>query len=84
MNLQIGVANMPINLILLTNGTLAFVRTDNFKALFDMSPSPDGVGAAFYEDSFEIGGEGFAYNTTYAYKEIPAMGQWLRQQEIKL
>jgi hypothetical protein len=83
MQMQVGIANMPINLVLRSDGVLAFVRVEQFKALFDMAPSPDGVSAAFYEDSFTIADEEYAYNTLYAYQEIPGMLAWLLQQKLQ-
>lgn len=78
---QVPVGNMPINLILLGNATVAFVRVANFKALFDQSES-GGVNAEFYESDFSVGGEVFQYNTAYPYKEIPQILQWLKAQNL--
>lgn len=82
MQMQVAVANMPINVVLLSNETLAFVRVADFKALFDMAPSPKGVGAAFYEKMFAIDDVDYEYNTAYAYKQIPSMLAWLQQQNL--
>ena len=82
MQMQVTVANMPINVVLLSNETLAFVRVADFKALFDMAPSPKGVGAAFYEQMFAIDGVDYEYNTAYTYKQIPGMLAWLQQQRL--
>jgi hypothetical protein len=78
---QVPVGNMPINLILLGNATVAFVRVANFKALFNPCEH-GGVDAEFYEADFSIGGEVFQYNTSYPYKEIPQMLQWLKSQNL--
>ena len=78
---QVAVGNMPINLLLLSNGYVAFVRVANFKALFDQSKEGDIV-AMFYEEDFTVGAETFQYNTSYAYKEIPDMLAWLKAQEL--
>lgn len=73
---------MPVNLVLLSNETLAFVRVADFKALFDMAPTPQGVSAAFYEQLFTIDEVEYDYNTAYAYKSIPKMLSWLQQQRL--
>ena len=73
---------MPINLLLLSNGSVAFVRVANFKTLFDQSEH-GGVSAIFYEDSFSIGSETYQYNVAYAYKEIPDMFCWLKVQKLE-
>lgn len=62
--IQVSIANMPVNLILLSNSTLAFVSVANLKALFDMAPAIYGVDAAFYESEFTIGEDLYSYNVT--------------------
>lgn len=62
---------------------MAFVRVAEFKALIDMAPTADGISASFYEDGFIIADEEYAYNTLYAYKEIPGMLTWLQQQNLQ-
>ena len=84
MQIQVAIANMPVNLVLLSNSTLAFVRVAQFKALFDTPPFEYGISAAFYEEDFSLGGETFAYNTAYEYKNIPNMLKWLQQQRLQL
>lgn len=78
---QVAVGNMPINLLLLSNGHVAFTRVANFKALFDQSNGGDIV-AMFYESDFTIGAETFQYNTSYPYKGIPDMLAWLKAQQL--
>ena len=82
MQVQVAIANMPINLVILSNETLAFVRVAEFKALFDMAPTPEGVCAEFYQDTFVIDGEAYEYNSAYAYKTIPKMLEWLQAQNL--
>lgn len=82
MQMQMALANMPINLVILSNGTLAFVRVTEFKALFDMASTPEGVSAEFYENMFLIDGVEYEYNSTYAYKTIPKMLKWLQAQNL--
>ena len=78
---QMPVGNMPINLVLLSNGQIAFVRVGNFKALFDQGEA-GGVSAVFYEEDFSIGKETYQYNTAYPYKEISDMLTWLQAQAL--
>lgn len=77
---QVAIANLPVNLICISNGTLAFVRTCEFKTLFENSPD----GATFYADSFEIAGKAYSYNTVYDYKQEPEMLEWLIAQKLSL
>lgn len=78
---QVAVGNMPVNLLLLSNGHVAFTRVSNFKALFDQC-NEGNVVAMFYEEDFTIGAETFQYNTSYPYKEFPDMLAWLKAQQI--
>ena len=80
---QVPIAGMPINLVCLSNETLAFIRVTDFKALFDMAPSSEGVDAAFYEDLFVIDEVEYNYNHCYSYKEIPSMKAWIIQQKLQ-
>lgn len=83
MQMQVAVGNMPINLVFLSNETLAFVRVNQFKALFDMSSIAGGTDAEFYEGLFVIDGVDYEYNTAYSYKAIPGMLSWLKQQKLQ-
>lgn len=80
--IQVPIGSMPINLLLLGSGEVAFARVANFKALFDMCPVVGGVDAAFYEDAFTIGSETYHYNTAYPYKDIPGMLSWIVAQKL--
>lgn len=82
MQMQVAVGSMPINLVLLSNETLAFVKVNQFKALFDMSPIAGGINAEFHEGLFVIDGVDYEYNTAYAYKTIPSVLSWLKQQKL--
>jgi len=79
--IQVPIGAMPVNLILLSNATLAFVKVANFGVIFDMPES--GVNAVFMEDDFRIGTETYFYNTVYEYKTIPNMLTWLKQQNLQ-
>lgn len=73
--------NFPVNLVLLSNGTLVFVRVANVGVLVDQAPK-DGVEALFTDNGFTIGNEELWYNTIYRYKEKPEMLKWLQQQNL--
>jgi hypothetical protein len=79
--MQIPIGQLPINLVLLSDGTLVFIKVANFGVIFDHKLG--GVDAIFHEDSFTINGTDYFYNTIYAYKEIPEMLQWLAQQNLQ-
>jgi len=78
---QIPIGNLPINLVLLSDGTLVFVRVAKFGCIIDQAPE-GGVGAVFYDDHFLVENEEFWYNTVYRYKEKPNMLKWLQAQNL--
>ena len=85
--LQVGIANLPINLILISGNaepSVAFVRVADFKPIFDMPEHPNGISAEFHNDKFLIDNEEYIYNHCYAYKSIPSLLAWLQQQRLTL
>ena len=79
---QIPIGTLPINLIALDNGDVAFVITQDFKSVIDQPSKDENVGAYFDKTSFSIADQSFSYSQRYAYKDIPVMLQWLKQQEL--
>lgn len=81
LQVQIPIGQMPINLILLSDGTVVFIKVATFGVIFDQKL--DGVSAIFEDDHFTLAESEFYYNTIYRYKEIPEMLQWLQQQNLQ-
>lgn len=79
---QVPIGNMPVQLVLLSDGTLVFIKVARFGTILDQAPE-GGVGAVFTDDNFQIDGEDFWYNTIYQYKEKPNMLKWLQQQNLQ-
>lgn len=77
---QVPICGLPVHLILLSDGTLVFIRVAKVGVIFDMPE--DGLDAILTDDGFSIAGEDFWYNTIYKYKEIPNMLTWLQQQKL--
>lgn len=81
--IQIGIGhNFPIGLILLSNGTLTFVKTSVVGVLYDQPGDKEAVHGIFTEEGFSLNDESFSYKVLYAYKEIPVMLRWLQQQKL--
>lgn len=80
---QVPIGSLPVNLITLDNGDVAFVTTSEFKAIIDLPSEDDNVGAYFDKVSFSIGDMSFSYSQRYNYKDIPVMLQWLKQQGLQ-
>ena len=83
---QVPLGNLPVNLVLIGNreqASVAFVRFQS-GTVFDQS---DDVSAGFFDENFLLfrngTNESFEYNTAYDYKNIPAMLQWLKQQNLQ-
>lgn len=77
---QIPLGGMPINLVLLSNGCIVFVKTCEFGVLFDYPEA--GLQAIFQEDHFRIGEEEYEYNWMYPYKTMPNLLAYLQQQNL--
>lgn len=78
---------LPISLILLTDGVhgqVAFIKTSQFKTIFDQPASPEAIAAVFDEEGFKIGEEEFNYNMSIEYKHNETLLKWLRQQNLQL
>lgn len=76
--MQVPIGNLPVHLVLLPGGHVAFVRVRDFKVIFDYSE----VEAVFTDVDFEIGTSSFNYNTAYDYKNIPEMLAWIQCQKL--
>lgn len=81
---QIQIGNMPIILVLLSNGGLVFVPIERIEAILDQGRE---VEASFFQDEFYFEDgvnqiEELSYNTIYNFKEYPLMLKWLKQQNL--
>jgi hypothetical protein len=76
---QIPIGQLPVNLVLLSNGCVVFIKVGPVGAIFDQG----GIDAAFFEDHFIIDGVEHWYNTIYEYKHIPGMLGWLIRQNLQ-
>jgi hypothetical protein len=77
---QVPIAGMPVNLILLSDGTIVFIKVGPVGVIFDQPET--GIVATFHESSFFIDYVEYSYNTIYRYKQIPSMLTWLQQQNL--
>lgn len=82
--LQVSIGEtFPVSLVLLSNGTLVWIKTTQFKPIYDSPSEPDSIAAVFSEDGFTIGDDEYSYNRIYEYKELPSMLKWLKQQQMQ-
>ena len=82
--LPIKLGSLPINLVLISDGSVAFVKAGNFKTICDSGDDGKQIVAIFDESGFQLGNtDNFCYNVAYKYKEIPDMLQWLMQQNLQ-
>lgn len=84
MQLAIPVARLPISIVLISDGTLAFVRTAAFHSIIDQPTCENCPTAIFTEQGFTIGEDSFDYNVKYLYKECGMMLQWLVAQKLEM
>jgi len=83
--LAVSIAGLPLQLVLISDGTVAFVLTAYGRCVIDQPEDASQVSAMFDESGFSIGVESqLAYNVAYRYKEIPCMLAWLKQERLSL
>lgn len=82
--------SMPLVLLCLSNGTIAFAKLTHFHPVIDMQEDNGLVKAEFHVDHIEFKSKSgetsqwFNYSTTYDYKQHPLMLGWLQQQNLQL
>jgi hypothetical protein len=75
---QVPLGNLPVQLILLQDGTLVFIRVSHVGYILDQGE----VSATFTDEGFIVGNLELWYNTIYSYKDKPELLQWLKQQQL--
>ena len=76
---QIPIGNLPIQLVCLETGAVAFVPVvPSFPVFFDIG-EPE---ALIDKEGLHIGEDSFAFNTAYVYKQYPSLVQWLKRQNL--
>lgn len=85
--LEVPIADTGLTLLLLSNGLLMIERNFNFMPLFDYDKN--GVSGVFDAQAFSLSEpdgswKEYDYGTAYPYKEMPALKQWLIQQNLQL
>lgn len=81
MQLRVPINNLPINLVLLSDGTLAFIRDKNMKTLFC---DDGGVSATFTKNNFWLDDVMYDYDSPMDYKENEKMLKWLQAQNLEM
>ena len=86
---QVPLGGLPIHLVVVgtqEQGSVVFVPIRQVGVICDYQ-TRENVSAWFDNDGFTLydqaGGEDFAYNTVYDYKNIPLMLRWLQQQNLQ-
>jgi hypothetical protein len=72
---------MPIGMLCLSNGNIAFFRLQEFETIFDQDEQGITV-ASFDMEDFDINGTVLKYDCQYNYKEIPELLEWLKSQQL--
>lgn len=76
-----------LQMILLSNGTLAIKPQPHFTPLADYMDG--GVEGIFFSDYFKLKGkdekefQDYQYGVTYPYKNMPVLKAWLVQQQLE-
>lgn len=90
---QIPLGGLPVNIVLVgdkVQGGVVFVKVAPVGLIVDQPEDKTKAMAVFTEDNFTICSQQmgepidqFEYDTAYNYKVIPAMLQWLKQQNLQ-
>ena len=79
--LQMPINNLPLSLVLVSNGTIGIVPRGNFPVIYDQ-PS-QGIHAIITPEKMIVGTTEVKYNTSLKYKEMPELLEWLQQQDLE-
>jgi hypothetical protein len=85
--IQVQLGSLPIILVCLMTGEVAFVKRADFKTIIDLPET--GLVAMWDNEGFSITDENkvahsFDYNVTYRFKDVPVMLQYLKQQNLEM
>ena len=74
----------PVVLLCMQDGRLMLSPQGSFPVIVEQTPT--GVSSVFHSTGFELGEGGevdsYYYNTPYAYKQMPKLKAWLKQQNL--
>ena len=79
--LQMPINNLPLSLVLVSNGTIGIVPRGNFPVIYDQ-PS-QGIHAIITPEKMIVGTTEVKYNTSLKYKEMPELLEWLQNQSLE-
>jgi hypothetical protein len=80
MQVAVQLAHLPVNLVCLQNGLIAFVRSSHFETIYE---SCDGYNVCIDEEGIEFTGDKLdsplclKYNSMISYKDNPVLKDWL-------
>lgn len=74
-------SGLPIQIIFLSNGCVAFQRMTDFATIVDTSPQGD-IKAIISNENMLIGSTEVSYNVMVEYKHLPEVKQWLVDQNM--
>lgn len=74
---SVPLGTLPIQLVCISDASVALVRTSNFATIFDGT-------AVFANESFTIANVEYEYNKKVYYKQVPEFLAWLVAQNLEL
>lgn len=72
---SVPLAGLPLQLILMSDASIALVRTQEFETVIDGD-------TVFGKEGFSIKGEEYQYNSKYWYKQMPSLLEYLQGLEL--
>jgi hypothetical protein len=76
LGMQLG--NLPLNIIFLSDGRIAFQRIGNFNPIIDNGE----IFAIITQEGMLVGGFEICYNAIIEYKSMPDVICWLKNQKL--
>lgn len=85
MQVAIQLGNMPLNLVCLSNGLIAFTRTQHFSTIWECG---EGYQVCIDHDGISFSGDKLAepldilYNSMTEWRDKPILLQWLQSMQL--
>lgn len=81
--LQVGINNLPITLILVSDGHVALVRNSKFPVIFCDYSVEGKIPVIMTEQSISVGDVVYQYDTGYLLSEHEPLKRWLIQEKLE-
>lgn len=81
--LQVGINNLPITLVLVSDGHIALVKNTRFPTIYCDYLVEGNIPVIMTEQSISVGDVVYQYNTGYLLSEHEPLIKWLKQEKLE-